>query len=134
MAETKRKGDIGEAMVMAEAMKRGYKVAIPVGEDWRYDLIVLRHGNLDRVQCKFVTSDGATIRIPCRSANGHSVIKYTPQDIDWIAVYDTTTDGIYFVPSNMLGDTGRATLTLRLKPPKNNQKKGVLWAKDFTDW
>ncbi|GAG95095.1 unnamed protein product [marine sediment metagenome] len=30
MAETKRKGDLGEAMVMADILRRGHKVAIPV--------------------------------------------------------------------------------------------------------
>jgi len=133
MAETKRKGDIGEAMVMAEALRRGYKVAIPVGEDWRYDLIVLRRGVLARVQCKYVTSDGLVVQVPCRSTNGHSTIKYTAVDVDWIAAYDSTTDHVYFVPSSFLG-TGRAAITLRLAPAKNGQTTGVLWAADFLDW
>ena len=51
MAETKRKGDLGEAMVMADVLRRGHKVALPVGEDWRYDLIVLRNSKLERIQC-----------------------------------------------------------------------------------
>jgi len=133
MAETKRKGDLGEAMVMAEVLRRGYKVAIPVGEDWRFDLIVQRGRKLERVQCKYVTSDGARVRIPCRSANGWSTHKYTPTDVDWIVAYDQTTKCCYFVPSSLLGE-GRSLITLRLVPTKNGQSKRVLWAKDFTDW
>ncbi len=49
MAETKRKGDLGEIMIMADILRRGYKVAIPFGEDWRFDLIVLRSKSFERV-------------------------------------------------------------------------------------
>lgn len=134
MAETKRKGDIGEAKILAEALNRGYKVALPVGEDWRYDLIVLRKGKLERVQCKYVESDGDVVTIPCRSSNNWSTLKYTPDELDWIAVFDRTTDKCYFVPSSLLGEHGRATISLRLNVSKNGQLKGILWAKDFEAW
>lgn len=133
MAITKTKGDLGEAMTIAEAMKRGYKVAIPVGEDWRYDLIVLRNGSLDRVQCKYTESNGEVISVKCRSTNGHSTIKYSSQDIDWLVVYDKTTDRCYFIPSVFLGN-GRAEITLRVVPGKNGQTKGVNLASDFLVW
>lgn len=64
MAETKRKGDVGQSVIMAKIMLAGHKVAIPVGEDWRYDLIVLKDGKLQRVQCKYVTSDGDVVYLP----------------------------------------------------------------------
>ena len=32
MARTKQKGDLGQAMVMADSLKRGYEVAIPLEE------------------------------------------------------------------------------------------------------
>jgi len=134
MAETKRKGDIGEAMIMADVLKRGYKVALPVGEDWRYDLVVLRLGRLERVQCKYVESDGKVIQVPCRSANQHSVHKYTEDELDWISVYDLTSDKCYYIPSTMLGVKGRATIHLRLTTPLSNQQKGILWASDYSVW
>ena len=133
MAETKRKGDLGEAMVMADALRRGYKVAIPIGEDWRYDLIILRDGKLERVQCKFTVSNGDFVEVHCRSSNNWSTFKYTSEDVDWMAVYDQTTDKCYYIPSNLLG-TGRTMISLRLTPTKNNQKVGVLWASSFTTW
>ena len=38
-------------MVAADLMRRGYKIALPYGEDWDYDLIVCRDGTtLERVQ------------------------------------------------------------------------------------
>lgn len=133
MAETKRKGDLGVAMAMSEVMRRGYKVAIPVGEDWPYDIIVLREGKLERVQCKYTESDGEVIDVVCRSANNWVSYKYTPESVDWIAVYDQTTNTCYFVPSSLLG-AGKALLSLRLTAPKNGQIKGVRFAKDFTQF
>jgi hypothetical protein len=130
MARTKEKGDLGVSMVMADVLRRGHKVAVPVGEDWRYDLIVLRGSKLERVQCKYVESDGAVVLVRCRSCNNWSVIKYTQSDVDWIATYDKTTDKVYYVPSRLLGD-GRAFISLRLRPSKNGQVKGVLMATDF---
>jgi hypothetical protein len=133
MAETKRKGDLGEAMVMAEVLRRGYKVAIPVGEDWRYDLIVLRDNHLERLQCKYTESDGKTVVVKCRSTNNWRTVKYTSKDFDWLAVYDKTTEQCYFIPASRLGE-GRATITLRLEPSRNGQSKKVLWAKDHRVW
>ena len=130
MAETKEKGDLGAAMVMADVLRRGYKVAIPVGEDWRYDLIVLRKGKLERLQCKYTDSGGEVVNVKCRSTNNWSTIKYTEDDVDWLAVYDKHTDRCYYIRGKVLGG-GRAQLSLRLSTPKNNQTKGVLWAKDF---
>ena len=65
----KAQGSIGEVMVMAEAIRRGYKVALPFGEDWRYDLIVVRNGRLERVQCKYTKSDGRVVTVRCASMN-----------------------------------------------------------------
>ncbi len=120
-------------MIIAESIKRGYKVAIPFGEDWRYDLIVQRSGKLERVQCKYTKSDGKMVIVRCRSSNNWNQIHYSENDIDWIAVYDATTNKCYFIPSLMLG-SGRTQINLRLKPTINKQTIGILWAKDFEEW
>lgn len=129
MARTKVKGDVGVAMVIADVMKRGYKVALPMGEDWPYDLIVLRK-KLERVQVKYTESKGVYVDVKCRSTNGWRTYKYTANHIDWIAVYDKTTDRCYYIPARLLG-TGRASFWLRLTPTRNGRRKDVLFAKDF---
>jgi PD-(D/E)XK endonuclease len=134
MALKKSQGSIGESMVMAEAIKRGYKVALPFGEDWLYDLIVLRKGKLEKVQCKYTKSNGKVIVVRCRSLNNWSEIRYKSTDIDWLAVYDQTTDKCYFIPSSLLGVLGRTQMNLRITPTGNKQIKLVLWAKDFLEW
>lgn len=53
-AKTTEKGEIGEAMVIADLMRQGHEVAIPFGHNQPYDLIVIRKedGRLEKVQVK----------------------------------------------------------------------------------
>lgn len=41
-AKTTEKGEIGEAMVIADLMRQGHNIAIPFGHNQPYDLIVIR--------------------------------------------------------------------------------------------
>jgi len=65
MGDTTTKGEIGEAMVVADLRKRGFGVAIPFGHDVPFDLILYRKetGTLERVQVKYTESDGRAIRV-----------------------------------------------------------------------
>jgi hypothetical protein len=60
------------------------------------------------------------------------VKRYTATTVDWIAVYDRTTERCYYCPSRELGG-GRNTLTLRLRPARNNQRLGIRDAEAYTD-
>lgn len=136
MASTKQKGDSAELRVAHDLVERGHSVAIPFGEDCDFDLILCRDdGRLERVQVKYTRSDGVVITVRCRSSsltNGkvRSVKRYTSSMIDWLAVYDATTDCCYYVPAKLLG-TGRSQMFLRLVPTRNGQRAGVHLADDF---
>lgn len=126
MASTKRKGDLAELKVAAHLLELGYRIAIPYGEDWDYDLILVRSEAFERVQVKHSTSDGRVIHIRCRShslTNGRirRTKSYTAATVDWLAVYDATTQSCHYVPAAMLG-AGRAQLSLRLEPSNNGQR------------
>lgn len=133
MASTKWKGSVAEIEVIRHSVGLGYRVSLPYGEDSPYDLVVERHGRLERVQCKFVQSNGRVVVVRCRSTNGWATRKYTPNDVDWIATFDATTQSCYYVPASLLGD-GRAALHLRLTEALNGQSLGTRLAADFTDW
>jgi hypothetical protein len=135
MAPLKAKGDLAELKVATDLLQRGHKVALPYGEDWDYDLILCRGEGLERVQVKYTESDGRIITVRCRShslTNGkvRSVKHYTARTVDWIAVYDRTTERCYYVPAAELGD-GRTTLHLRIAPTLNNQRQGIRPAEDY---
>jgi hypothetical protein len=138
MAPLKTKGDLAEMMVAADLMRRGYKIAFPYGEDWDYDLIVCRDEKLERVQVKYTCSDGVVILVHSRSASlTNGKVKaykyYTAQTIDWLAVYDVTTDRCYYLPASELG-TGMSMLSLRLRDTRNNQRIGIRFASDYVDF
>ncbi len=139
MAPLKLKGDRAEIEVARDLVRRGYRIAIPYGEDWDFDLIFARPDSekLERVQVKHAITRGEVIPVRTRSAsltNGkvRRVKKYTAKTIDWIAAYCPQTDRCYYVAAAELG-AGRDEISLRLGPTKNGQRKGIRYAADYLD-
>jgi PD-(D/E)XK endonuclease len=134
----KAKGDLAELKVAADLRARGYRIAIPYGEDWDFDLILCRRDEkLERVQVKYVRSDGCVILVRPRSSsitNGkvRAIKYYTAATIDWLAVWDAATDRCLYVPAAELG-AGMNHLSLRLRPSRNNQVRGIRMAERYTD-
>jgi hypothetical protein len=129
MALTKQKGDIAEAFVTFLLKEKGFNVLFPWGEDNRYDLVVEKGGIFKRVQVKYVSLRNGVIDVPLRSANNHSVIHYSLNDIDVVAAYCPEVRKVYFIPLDRIKN--RSSFKLRLKPAKNNQKKFVVLAVDY---
>jgi PD-(D/E)XK endonuclease len=128
---------MAELIVAADLVKRGFRVAFPFGEDCDWDLLFWRPPALalERVQVKYTESDGAVVEVRCHSqslTNGRvrAVKRYTQQMIEWIAVYDATTEGIFYIPSDELG-SGRSRIHLRLVECRNNQQLGVHMADGY---
>jgi hypothetical protein len=124
-------------MIAADLVRRGYKIAIPYGEDWDFDLIVCRTEKLERVQCKYTRSDGAVITVRCTSnslTNGRvrATKHYTAAMIDWLGVWDATTGRCYYIPATQLG-AGMRMMSLRLAPTRNHQTARIRMAADYLD-
>ncbi len=137
MAPLKQKGDRAEIEVAHDLVRRGYRIAIPYGEDWDFDLIFQRPGSqaLERVQVKHASSDGAIIPVRCCSqslTNGRvrQTKMYTARTIDWLAVFDAPTDRCFYIPASELG-TGRKMIHLRVAPTRNSQEIGIRHAADY---
>ena len=84
MAPLKQKGDWAELEVARDLVRRGFRIAIPYGEDWDFDLLFQRPGSdsIERVQVKYVTAKNGVIPIRCKSqslTNGRvkQIKKYT---------------------------------------------------------
>lgn len=131
MLDCKQKGNLTELQCLAAFTELGYTVSIPYGDCARYDFIVDINNILYRVQCKTssLKEEGVYI-FSCRSttANRSSVISrsYSAEEIDFFA---TMIEGkCYLVP---VSQTGSRDKTLRFTIPKNGQKVGVSFAKDY---
>lgn len=136
MMTLKDKGDVAELSVLADLAQRGFKVAIPFGDNWYYDLLLCRYDRFERVQVKYTESDGQYVDVRSYSVsvtNGKTGQRklYDRSMIDWIAVYDKTTRRCYYIP--VVEVEGKTQLRLRLTPTRNGQSKGVLWAQDYLD-
>jgi hypothetical protein len=135
VAPLKQLGDTAELAVALDLRRRGYRVAFPFGEDCDYDLIVDRDGSLERVQVKHTRSDGEVVIVRCRSqslTNGkvRATKRYTPDTIEWLAVYDATSGRCLYVPASELAG-GRSELRLRVTPARNGQRRRIRDAADY---
>jgi len=132
MGKTNAKGEIGEAMILADVQRQGHSIAIPFGHDLPFDLIVVRKedGALEKVQCKYTTSNGRVVVVRVMSNSAWVTHRYTKEEVDWMGVYDATTDQCFYLPS-MVWD-GQVAVNLRLVPTVNGQVRGIRYAEDFT--
>lgn len=132
---SKEKSNVGELAVAADLAKKGYRVALPFGEYGDWDLVFERPtGELERVQVKYTESDGKVVKVRgrCHSVTAGRVGKTKMYDcsmVEWIAVYDKTTDAVYYVDPSELGSSGE--VQLRLVPPANGMTKGIRWAHEY---
>ena len=124
----KTKGKIAELMVSAKLLEMEWKILTPLGENNRYDLVAEKDGNFIRIQVKYVTPTSGVLDVNCKSSNNWSVLRYTPDEIDVLAVFDSINRNIYFVPVTKLNSS---TIKLRIEPTKNRQKKKIRFAQDF---
>jgi hypothetical protein len=84
---------------------------------------------LEKVQCKYTTSNGRVIVASVRSSSAWVNYRYTASDVDWMAVFDATSSRCFCVPSAVWN--GQIAVSLRLVPTINGQAKGIRFAKDF---
>jgi Holliday junction resolvase-like predicted endonuclease len=125
----KTKGSIAEMMVASRLMEKGWKILFPFGENSRYDLVAEKEGKFVRVQVKYVTPKNGALDVGCKSSNNWTVDKYTADQIDFIAVYNSENKDVYFVPSSKFNSS---SIKLRFAKTKNNQRIGVKNIEDFT--
>ena len=124
---TKYVGDLSELAAIKAFIENGYRVAIPFGENNRYDLIVERDNTLSRVQVKTGRLRRGAILFNCYSSHSHrgGGARTYAGEVEYFAVYCTETDQVYLIP---LSDMAMWSGTLRVETPRNGQDKKVRWA------
>jgi hypothetical protein len=129
---TNQKGTVAELAVAREAAKLGIGVYAPFGDE-RSDLILDLRPRLLRVQCKWAARSGDVVLIRLYSArrarDGLRRSFYSAAEIDAFAAYCVENDRCYLFEIGSLGS--RNEMRLRLEPARNNQAKGVKWARDY---
>ena len=120
---SKDKGNIGEAIMLAEFIKRGIQVSIPFGDNARYDLIIDLNGKLYKVQVKYCNeriSVNNSVACPCSSSYNHTTNKVKKRyidDIDFICFYLAEWNEKLILPIEKIAN--QLTITFRKDKPQN---------------
>jgi hypothetical protein len=128
---SKSVGDITQSQVMADLLKRGKKVLMPFGDNFRYDLVVEEDGRFTRIQCKTGKLNRGAIVFAVASSQYHRGGKrqdYRGQ-IDAFGVFCPDNEKVYIIPIDNLPLVREAKL--RVTPTRNSQVKGIRWAAEY---
>lgn len=127
---TKQLGTIGELKAQYDFMKVGFDVSIPIGDYCAYDLIIVKDSKIFKVQVKSCEKiiDGK-MKFDLTSRNYYIDKKYDTQDCDYFYFYCLENEQSYLY-KNTENNNSRAVY-IRIEPTKNNQTKGINFAKDF---
>lgn len=136
MLNTVSIGDLGESYAIMQFTQVQAVVSKPLTNNARYDLIIEHNGKLYRTQVKTTNTvkDGkmefATKTTNYTKGNWKSN-PYTCDEIDLFFLYCAENNwcGLY-IPTNE--ESIPQSLTIRLEPPKNNQKVGIRLAEDYS--
>lgn len=134
MLNTVSIGDIGESVAIMKFIKNGFTVSKPLSNNSRYDLIVEKNNILYKVQVKTTQNikDEVKMDFALKTTNYSKgewkSTGYTSNEIDLFFLYCIENDwcGLYIVNEDI-----PKNITVRLKPPKNNQIKGINLAENL---
>ncbi|MGN6413033.1 group I intron-associated PD-(D/E)XK endonuclease [Flexivirga sp.] len=128
---TKDKGDLGTAKAHADLVASGFTVLFPATEHAPFDLVAYRHGEFHRVQVKYRSSRAGAISVNFRSVwadrHGTHTKRIYKSEIDYVCIYCPETDECYYIRP----DDHQQSVTLRVVPSRNAQRKRVLEAARF---
>jgi len=149
LGNTTRNGMIGETVILNHLVQLGHEVLLPWSPDSGYDLAYYvekeeqRFGffvhteiQLVRVQCKvaWLSKDRSCLVFNTSTTSFGNIGPKKKRSgyrgrADWFYVYSPDTGKVYKISVWEAPDAGH--MTLRLMLPRNNQSKGVKWAKDY---
>jgi PD-(D/E)XK endonuclease len=136
VSTTVRKGQITETKILARLTELGYNCLIPWGNDRRYDIAIDNEGQLLRLQCKTgrynekkgIIEFNTAITDHARGERGSHVRRGYVGQADYFGIYCPELGTLYLVP---VEDAPKGIASLRVRPTKNGQVKGVLMAETY---
>jgi len=135
ISETVRKGEIGCFKVGLACLEKGAEFCRPSVDSAKYDAIIDYEGKLYRAQIKYADaaanhSQGAVWVnfFNAKDKEKYKLDKYL-DGVDSLLVYVPKIDAVLWFDAKDLKK--KTSLHIRLKPPKNNQKKGITLAEDY---
>lgn len=125
-------GDVSNYSVVAKLLALGKRVLLPVGDNYRYDIVFEESGMFFRVQTKTgrYSKDKKSIKFDTCSSQYHRNKKKIGYfgEIDYFAVYFRETGAVYLIP---IADAKSTGMTLRLYKNDGVKRKSTNWADDY---
>ena len=126
------------AEVIADLLREGIQVCLPVSEHLPFDLVAISPSltDLRRIQVKYAAANrkGAInlgLRRTHADRHGVHTRPIRLEEIDALAIYCPETDAVYYVRRDEISIDLRSCFVLRLLPAKNGQVAKTRPAKDF---
>lgn len=121
------KGTLAESKVISRLLEIGKKVALPYGQNHRYDLLIDEgKGKFSRVQVKNGRTKNGCVLYNNFSGGGYSKgRKYYNNDVEYFGVYCKELDQVYLIP------TKQAKGSLRYLPTHSGQYKKIKFAEKY---
>jgi len=139
---SKDKGDLGELIVMTQALTKGYTVCKPFGDNKRYDLLFDKDGVFSRIQVKHINPDNkGRISLSLftvmhnsdkKAKQQYTRVQYTSKEVDFIAIVNAHNNEVYMIPMTELD--GQSTLRLRTPDCSLRENKTVRISSNYTHW
>jgi hypothetical protein len=127
--QTREKGTLGEAKILAALIAAGYLVSVPFGEGHKYDFVIDDSISLRRVQCKTGRVKRGSLLFNSYSQSGNGSTKQGYHGLaDIFAVLNPETGIVYLIPVERFGAT---VISLRLVPTLSGQVQRINWAVDY---
>ncbi len=132
---TKELGNLTELQCITRLYELGCSVSIPFGNSDKYDAIIDINDTLYKIQIKHGNihidelGEEDYLKFNCywqgHNRNGYSRNLYKKNEIDFFATFYN--NECYLIPLNECS----LEKTLRIKPPKNGQKKGISFLENY---
>lgn len=131
---TSKTGTVALLKTAAKFSELGYVVLFPFDEWTKFDFVVMDiNGVFKKVQVKSggFYDDYITFRTSTTVTSAGKYVtqnQYTSDDIDLFAIWCPNNDGYYMMN---VDEVAKGSQALRLTETKNNQTKGIKFAKDY---
>ncbi len=129
-----RIGLAAHTAVLYILISRGFEVLQPLGDHLRYDLAYYMEETkeLVRIQCKAGRYDhnkGCILFKNFNRSGGRGIRRRYIGDAEFFGVFCMELNKVYLVPVDIASYASE--VSLRFDPPKNNQSKKIIWARDY---
>lgn len=134
---SKNKGNIGEAKVVADLISKGYDIALPFGDNLPFDIIAITQDlRFIKVQVKYCSLKDGKIRLrnqkmSCNTKRTYTTT-YTVAEVDVFAVYCPDNDTLLYVDSKEVVNTSE--FAIRFDSPKNGQVVNIRQFNEYLEF